>query len=75
MRLVGLPSFGFPRFAHYSMRALIYAGKLNWTLLAGGGVLPCVTDMTTPNRSVKPTGGTSHRVTRGAFLTATGASI
>ena len=28
-------AFGFRRFAHYRIRALLYAGKPNWTLLAG----------------------------------------
>ena len=28
-------TFGFCRFAHYRIRALLYAGKPNWTLLAG----------------------------------------
>ena len=27
--------FGFRRFAHYRIRALLYAGKPNWTLLNG----------------------------------------
>ena len=27
-------AFGFRRFAHYRIRALLYAGKPNWTLLA-----------------------------------------
>ena len=27
-------AFGFRRFAHYRIRALLYAGKLNWALLA-----------------------------------------
>ena len=27
-------AFGFHRFAHYRIRALLYAGKPNWTLLA-----------------------------------------
>ena len=26
-------AFGFRRFAHYRIRALLYAGKPNWTLL------------------------------------------
>ena len=28
-------AFGFRRFTHYRIRALLYAGKPNWTLLAG----------------------------------------
>ena len=27
-------TFGFRRFAHYHIRALLYAGRPNWTLLA-----------------------------------------
>ena len=27
-------AFGFRRFAHYRIRALLYAGRLNWALLA-----------------------------------------
>ena len=27
-------AFGFRRFAHYRIRALLYAGKPNWALLA-----------------------------------------
>ncbi|MYI21052.1 MAG: transposase, partial [Acidimicrobiia bacterium] len=28
-------AFGFRRFAHYRIRALLYAGRPNWALLAG----------------------------------------
>ena len=34
-RAVKRAAFGFRRFAHYRIRALLYAGKPNWTLLAG----------------------------------------
>jgi transposase len=39
-------AFGFRRFAHYRIRALLYAGRPNWDLLATitprwGGMPPC----------------------------------
>ena len=35
MKRVKRAAFGFRRFAHYRIRALLYAGKPNWTLLNG----------------------------------------
>ncbi len=32
-RRVTRVAFGFKRFAHYRIRALLYAGRPNWTLL------------------------------------------
>ena len=35
VKRVKCAAFGFRRFAHYRIRALLYAGKPNWALLAG----------------------------------------
>ena len=35
IRRVKRAAFGFRRFAHYRIRALLYAGKPSWTLLNG----------------------------------------